>query len=95
MTVDKEIEKRIAELKKQYQALPQGKKEEIKNDLKRRNFIDYKKVEMIKAELLRLEAKRANLELCEQNQKLTNLEKKIQHKKEKLAKCLGRNLYQP
>lgn len=43
------------------------------------------KIELIKGELLRLEARRAQLELCERSSELEEVEKKIILKKKKIT----------
>jgi len=87
--VSKEFEERIAELKLKYQALPEAKKQDLKEHAQKRNFLRYRKIERIKSELLRLEARRAQLELCERGLELAELEKKIILKKEKLLRCIN------
>lgn len=87
--MSKEFEECIAELKKKYQALPEEKKQKFADHAQKRNFLRYKKIELIKGELLRMEARRAQLELCDRGNELEELEKKIIHKKQKLLKCLG------
>lgn len=87
-----ELEQRIAKLKEQYTLLPCEKKIEFKQKLKKRNFLNYKKIELIKAELLRLEAKRAQMELCEKEKDLALIEEKIRCKKEKLLSYLDRQV---
>jgi hypothetical protein len=87
--VSKEFEEYIAELQKKYQALPEAKKQALKEHTHKRNFLRYKKIELIKSELLRMEARRAQLELCDRGVELKELEKRIILKKEKLLKCLN------
>ncbi|WP_336576921.1 hypothetical protein [Candidatus Enterococcus mansonii] len=60
----------------------------------KRNFINYKKIELVKSDLLRLEARRAQLELCEKGKELELVEKKINCKKEKLLRYLGKQIDQ-
>ncbi len=45
--------------------------------MQKKNYLRYKKIELIKGELLRLEARRAQLELCERSSELEKVEKKI------------------
>ncbi|MGX7139087.1 hypothetical protein RV15_GL002374 [Enterococcus silesiacus] len=92
--MNKEIEQRIAELREKYKALPPEKKAEWEHHIKKRNFLNYKKIELIKSELLRLEARRAQLELCDREKELGLIEKKITCKKEKLLRYLGKQLNQ-
>lgn len=94
IVVNKEIEQRIAELREKYKELPPEKKAEWEHHIKKRNFLNYKKIELIKSELLRLEARRAQLELCDKEKELGLIEKKISYKKEKLLRCLGKQLNQ-
>jgi hypothetical protein len=90
--VHKEIEERLAELKEKYKQLPPEKKAELERHIKRKNFLNYKKIELIKSELLRLEARRAQLELCDKEKELGLIEKKISCKKEKLLRCLDKQM---
>jgi hypothetical protein len=90
--VNKEIDQRIAELKEKYKTLPPEKKAAWERHIKRRSFLDYKKIELIKSDLLRLEARRAQLELCDKNKDLKLIEKKINCKKEKLLRYLGKQI---
>ena len=78
--MSEEFEKCVADLKKKYQA----------ERMQKKNFLRYKKIELIKGELLRLEARRAQLELCERSSELEEVEKKIILKKKKLLKCFDR-----
>lgn len=94
MVVKKEIKQRMAELREKYQELPQKKKAELDDHIKKKNFLNYKKIELIKSELLRLEARRAQLELCDKEKELELIEKKITCKKEKLLRYLGKQINQ-
>ncbi|WP_084387059.1 hypothetical protein [Enterococcus rivorum] len=91
-TLDKEFEQRLADLKEKYCELPSEKKAEIERHIKKKNFLNYKKIELIKKDLLRLEAKRAQLELCDRNKERNQVEEKIRLKKEKLLKCITKQI---
>lgn len=92
--VNKDMEQRIAEMREKYQSLSPEKKAEWERHIKKRNFLNYKKIELIKLEILRLEARRAQLELCDRGKELGVVEKKINCKKEKLLRCLGKQIHQ-
>ncbi len=85
--MSEEFEKCVADLKKKYQAIPEEKRQHFAERMQKKNFLRYKK---IKGELLRLEARRAQLELCERSSELEEVEKKIILKKKKLLKCFDR-----
>ncbi|EGO9489463.1 DUF479 domain-containing protein, partial [Enterococcus faecalis] len=67
VSVSEEFEKCVADLKKKYQAIPEEKRQHFAERMQKKNFLRYKKIELIKGELLRLEARRAQLELCERS----------------------------
>lgn len=90
----KDVEQRIAELREKYQDLSPEKKAEWEKHIKKKNFLNYKKIELIKLELLRLEARRAQLELCDKEKEMDLVEKKINCKKEKLLRYLGKQMPQ-
>ena len=90
VAVSEEFEKCVADLKKKYQAIPEEKRQHFAERMQKKNFLRYKKIELIKGELLRLEARRAQLELCERSSELEEVEKKIILKKKKLLKCFDR-----
>ena len=90
----KEIEERLAELREKYKELPPEKKAEWEHHIKKKNFLNYRKIEHIKSDLLRLEARRAQLELCDKEKELSIIEKKINCKKEKLLRYLGKQINQ-
>ena len=92
LVVSDEFEQYMIKLKEQYSLLPCEEKMELKQKMKKRNFLNYKKIEIIKAELLRLEAKRAQMELCEKEKDLALIEAKIRCKKEKLLKYLDKHV---
>lgn len=90
----KEIEERLAELREKYKELPPEKKAQWERHIKKKNFLNYKKIEHVKSDLLRLEARRAQLELCDREKELSLVEKKISCKKEKLLRYLGKQIDQ-
>lgn len=92
--VNKDVEQRIAELREKYQDISPEKKAEWEKHIKKRNFLNYKKIELVKLELLRLEARRAQLELCDKEKELDLIEKKINCKKEKLLRYLSKQIHQ-
>lgn len=90
--MNKDFEQRLSELQNKYRELPIEKKAEFDHHMKKKNYLNYKKMERIKKDLLRLEAKRAQLELCDRSKELTCLEEKIRLKKEKLLKCINKQM---
>ncbi len=82
--MSEEFEKCVADLKKRNikQSLKKKTTTLCRTYAKRK--ISYAtKIELIKGELLRLEARRAQLELCERSSELEEVEKKIILKKKK------------
>ena len=74
--MSEEFEKCVADLKKKYQAIPEEKRQHFAERMQRK--ISYAtKIELIKGELLRLEARRAQLELCERSSELEEVERKL------------------
>lgn len=60
------------------------KKRGWENKVRKKSFIDYKKIEALKFDLLRLESRRAQLKLIDDEKKLALIERKIYSKREKL-----------
>lgn len=78
--MSEEFEKRVADLKRNIKQSLKKNDNTLQNVCKRK--ISYAtKIELIKGELLRLEARRAQLELCERSSELEEVEKKIILKK--------------
>lgn len=90
--MNKDFEQRVTDLQDKYRELPTEKKAELEHHVKKKNFLNYKKIELIKKDLLRLEAKRAQLELCDRSKELACVEQKIHLKKEKLLKCTKKKI---
>ena len=87
--MSEEFEKCVADLKRNIKQSLKKNDNTLQNVCKRK--ISYAtKIELIKGELLRLEARRAQLELCERSSELEEVEKKIILKKKKLLKCFDR-----
>ena len=85
--MSEEFEKCVADLKKKYQAIPEEKRQHFAERMQKK--ISYAtKIELIKGELLRLEARRAQLELCERSSELEEVEKKIILKKKNYLNVL-------
>lgn len=60
------------------------KKRGWENNVRKKNFIDYKKIKALKFDLLRLESRRAQVKLVDDKKKLAIIERKIYMKREKL-----------
>lgn len=74
--MSEEFEKCVADLKRNIKQSLKKNDNTLQNVCKRK--ISYAtKIELIKGELLRLEARRAQLELCERSSELEEVEKKI------------------
>nr|WP_278972675.1 hypothetical protein [Melissococcus plutonius] len=56
------------------------------------SYLDYKKANRLKAELLRLEAKWAQYKLSGRIEEAKKLEKKMVDKKKKLTTCIGKKV---
>ena len=86
--MSEEFEKCVADLKRNIKQSLKKNDNTLQNVCKRK--ISYAtKIELIKGELLRLEARRAQLELCERSSELEKLKRKL-FLKEKLLKCFDR-----
>ncbi|MBL1230775.1 hypothetical protein IW492_16220 [Enterococcus sp. BWB1-3] len=77
----KEFKERIIKLKNQYPELSLEEKKEQKKLLKKRNKIAYHRCEMMRHEILRLEAKRSQLLLEGNEEQVAEIEDKILEKK--------------
>ena len=74
--MSEEFEKCVADLKRNIkQSLK--KTTTLCRTYAKEKFLTLQKIELIKGELLRLEARRAQLELCERSSELEEVEKKI------------------
>ena len=87
--MSEEFEKCVADLKRNIKQSLKKNDNTLQNVCKEK-FLTLQKIELIKGELLRLEARRAQLELCERSSELEEVEKKIILKKKKLLKCFDR-----
>ena len=77
----KEFKERIMELKKQYPELSLDEKKERRKLLKKRNKFAYHRCEMMRHDILRLEAKRSQLLLEGHEVQVAEIEDKILEKK--------------
>ena len=85
--MSEEFEKCVADLKRNIKQSLKKNDNTLQNVCKRK--ISYAtKIELIKGELLRLEARRAQLELCERSSELEEVEKKIILKKKNYLNVL-------
>ena len=57
--MSEEFEKCVADLKKKYQAIPEEKRQHFAERMQKKNFLRYKKIELIKGELLRFSTTRS------------------------------------
>ncbi|MCD1023571.1 MULTISPECIES: AAA family ATPase [Enterococcus] len=86
--MSKDFETQLNLLRTKYGSLTMAERRRILEKVRRKNLFSYRKLERLKHELLRLEAKRAQLELEEEPGELTELEQKIVARKEIFLKLL-------
>ncbi|MGM0124484.1 hypothetical protein IGI37_001862 [Enterococcus sp. AZ194] len=83
-----EFEMRKQQLKEKYEAMSPIERKELKRLLKQKNLLAYRHGERIKRELLRLEARRAQMACEHDNTQLSEIEERIIQKKEQFLKIL-------
>lgn len=77
----KDFEARISALKEQYKQLTPEELKNKKTELKQRSPLLYRRCQRAKHDLLRLEAKRTQIQIDGNSQQLTEIEDKILEKK--------------
>ncbi|MGM0212537.1 hypothetical protein [Enterococcus sp. AZ109] len=85
-----EFDERMRSLHAEYLDCSPEERKFIKQYMKKNNLLLYRKTERMKHELLRMEAKRAQLSLDGKSKELTELEKKIIDKKTEFLKILAK-----
>lgn len=83
-----EFDKRMKALHQEYGNLTPEERKLIKQKIKKINVLTSRKLDRIKHELLRMEAKRAQLSLDEDSKELAELEDRIINKKREFLKLL-------
>ncbi|GCF92760.1 hypothetical protein NRIC_06510 [Enterococcus florum] len=84
-----EFEERMQQLHAAYKEFSPEERKYLLQQIKRNNFLLFRKTERIKHDLLRMEARRAQLSLDENSEELSQLEDKIIAKKTVFLKCLA------
>lgn len=84
----KDFEARLSALKEQYKQLTPEELKNKKNELKHGNPLLYYRCQRAKHELLRLEAKRTQMQIDGNNTELTEVEDKILEKKKNWLETL-------
>lgn len=85
-----EFDERMRNLHAQYLDCSPEERKFIKQYMKKNNLLLYRKTERMKHDLLRMEAKRAQLSLDGESKELTELEKRIVDKKTEFLKILAK-----
>lgn len=85
-----EFGERMRQLHDEYLNCSPEERKLIKQYMKKNNVLLYRKTERMKHELLRMEAKRAQLSLDEDSKELAELEKRIIDKKTDFLKILAK-----
>lgn len=85
-----EFGERMRQLHDEYLNCSPEERKLIKQHMKKNNVLLYRKTERMKHDLLRMEAKRAQLSLDEDSKELAELEKRIIDKKTEFLKILAK-----
>lgn len=85
----KEFEEHLREIHEKYGRMSVEQRRQALGQIKHRNIFAYHKLERIKHDLLRMETRRAQLELEDDPKQLADLEAKILGRKELFLKLLN------
>lgn len=86
--MSKNFDEKLRELHTRYSAMTMEERRELMDKLKHKNILKYRKMERIKHDLLRMEAKRTQLEMEDNQKELVECESRILEKKEAFLKLI-------
>lgn len=86
--MSRSFDEKLAQLHEKYAALTMEERRELLEQIKHKNVLKYRKLERMKHDLLRMEARRAQLSLEDDPEELAAFEEKILEKKAAFLKIL-------
>lgn len=86
--MSRSFDEKLAQLHAQYTSMTMEERRELLEEIKHKNLLKYRKLERMKHDLLRMEARRVQLSLEDDPEELAAFEEKILEKKAAFLKSL-------
>lgn len=86
--MSRSFDEKLQELHQRYSGLTMEERRELMDKIKHKNLLKYRKMERMKHDLLRMEAKRTQLEMEDNQKELSDCESRILEKKEAFLKLI-------